>query len=117
MMRAHCVDDGHGAVGHGVELIEAAGLEAAGHEQHVRACSEAVRQAHVEAHPAAALVVPGRLHLPACRPSLSRAVLGVFWLSGSGVFFTHVMRCRRPTLKPTQPRHWQNGFDPISLHA
>lgn len=60
----HSMDNGNGAVGHGVELVEAAGLEARGHEQHVAAGRDAVRQAHVEAHPAPALLVPRRLHLP-----------------------------------------------------
>ncbi len=59
------MDDGHGAVGHGIELVEAAGLEARGHEQHVAAGRDAVRQANVEPHPPAALLVPARLHLPA----------------------------------------------------
>ena len=57
--------DRHGAVGHGVELVEAAGFKAGGHEQEVAACRNTVRHAHVEAHPPAALVLPRRLHLPA----------------------------------------------------
>ena len=60
----HSVDNGNGAVGHGVELVETAGLEARGHEQHVAAGGDAVRQPHVEAHPAPALLVPRRFHLP-----------------------------------------------------
>lgn len=62
------MDDGDGAVGHGIELIEAAGLKARGHEEHVAAGRHAVRHAHIEAHPAAALLVPARLHLSAHTP-------------------------------------------------
>ena len=84
--------DGHGAVGHGVELVEAAGLEAAGHEQQVGAGGDAVRQAHIEADPAAALLVPPGLHLPAGirarMPQCFRA----------GLFATHAPGCRSEAL-------------------
>ena len=73
------MDNGHSPVGHGVQLIQAAGLEAAGHEQHVRARGDAMRQGHIEAHPAAALLVPPGLHLPvvtAERPHAVRAADG-----------------------------------------
>ena len=57
--------DGDGAICHRIKLVQAAGLKAAGHEQHVRAGRDAVRNRHVEADPAAALRVPRALHLPA----------------------------------------------------
>ena len=56
--------DGDGAVGHGVELVEAAGLEAGGHEEDVAAGRYAVRHLHAETHPPPALVMPLRLHRP-----------------------------------------------------
>ena len=78
----------HGAVGHGVELVEAAGLEAAGHEQQVGAGGDAVRQAHVEADPAAALLVPPGLHLPAAAcahmPQCSLAEISVTGMPSCG---------------------------------
>jgi len=59
------VNHGHGPVGHRVELVEAAWLEAAGHEEQVDARRNAVRHRDAEAHPPAALLVPVALHLPA----------------------------------------------------
>ncbi len=59
---------GYGAVGHGVQLVQPAWLEAAGHEQDVAAGGDAVGDADVEPHPRPALVPPPRLHLPAPPP-------------------------------------------------
>ena len=57
--------NGHGAVGHGVELVEAAGLEARGHEEDVCPRGQPVRHAAGEPHPPPALLEALRLHLPA----------------------------------------------------
>ena len=51
--------------GRAPHLVQAAGLEAGGHEQDVGAGGDAVGHGRGEAHPAAALVPPPRLHLPA----------------------------------------------------
>ena len=92
-MRAHGVDDGDGAVGHGVQLVQAAGLEARGHEQDVAAGRDAVGHGHAEPHPPPALLVPRRLHAPASSPPIQSAPLlapeslcasscpSFFWLS------------------------------------
>ena len=54
----------HGPVRHGIELVQAAGLKAGGHQQQVGGCNETVRHRHAEAHPAAALLRSPRLHPP-----------------------------------------------------
>ena len=59
------MDNGDCAIGHGVELVEAAGLKAGGHEQHVHPGCDAVCHGHVESHPPPALLMPARLHLSA----------------------------------------------------
>ena len=59
------MDDRDGAVGHGIQLVQATRLKAGGHEQDVTAGSDAVGHAHTEAHPPPALVLPVLLHLPA----------------------------------------------------
>jgi hypothetical protein len=74
--------NGHSPVGHGVQLIQAAGLKAAGHEQHVCARSDAVRQGHIEAHPATALLVPAGLHLPKCTTKQPHACASCRWQPG-----------------------------------
>jgi len=61
----HRMHDRHGAVRHRVQLVQPARLKAAGHEQQVAAGGDAVRHGHVEADPAAALIPPLALHLPA----------------------------------------------------
>ena len=61
--------NGYCAICHSIELVEATGLKAAGHEQHVCSSCDAVRQAHIEAHPASALLMPASLHLSACMHS------------------------------------------------
>mmetsp|Transcript_26193 Transcript_26193/g.56823 ORF Transcript_26193/g.56823 Transcript_26193/m.56823 type:complete len:262 (-) Transcript_26193:1093-1878(-) len=53
---AHRVHHRHRPVPHGVELVEAAGLEAAGHEEDVAARVDAVGHFHREPHPPPALV-------------------------------------------------------------
>ena len=117
------MDDGHGAVGHGVELVEAAGLKAAGHEQHVRAGGDAVRQAHVEAHPAPALLVPARLHLPACMPGFSGASstsyysmrLGAFYSAQHGCTSGDTMR-RAQAFTPSWKEQCQKATAPCPYH-
>lgn len=39
---SHSVHDGHGAISHRVELVEATRLKARRHEQHVAGCRDAV---------------------------------------------------------------------------
>lgn len=46
---AHGMHNGHSTIGHGIQLVEAAGLEAGGHEQHVGACSMGAAGAAPEA--------------------------------------------------------------------
>ena len=65
LLAAYRVDNRDGAVGHGIQLVQATGLKAGGHEQQVTACRDAVGHAHTEAHPPPALVLPVLLHLPA----------------------------------------------------
>ena len=55
------------AVAHGVQLVEAARLEARRHQQHVGRRRDAVRQRDVEADPPARLVGVGRLQPPQAR--------------------------------------------------
>ena len=55
------------AICHGVELVQATGLESGRHEQDVTACGDAVGHAHAEAHPTPALILPMLLHLSAGR--------------------------------------------------
>mmetsp|Transcript_28650 Transcript_28650/g.51204 ORF Transcript_28650/g.51204 Transcript_28650/m.51204 type:complete len:572 (-) Transcript_28650:957-2672(-) len=58
---AHRVHQRHGAVRHGVQLVEAARLKARRHQQNVDAGGDAVRHRHVEPHPRLAIGV-ARLH-------------------------------------------------------
>mmetsp|Transcript_26194 Transcript_26194/g.56828 ORF Transcript_26194/g.56828 Transcript_26194/m.56828 type:complete len:265 (-) Transcript_26194:1081-1875(-) len=64
---AHRVHHRHRPVPHGVELVEAAGLEAAGHEEDVAGGVDAVGHLHREPHPRAALVLVVVLHVPHAR--------------------------------------------------
>ena len=57
---------GHGdrPVAHGVELVEAAGLEARGHEEDVGASCDSMAHGHIEPHPAARRVGVAALQPP-----------------------------------------------------
>lgn len=59
------MDNRHSAISHGIELIQATGFKAGGHEQDVAARGYAVRHAGAEPYPTPALIVPRRLHAPA----------------------------------------------------
>ena len=86
----------HGAVLHGVQLIESAGLEATGHEQDVSASCQAVGHADAEAHPASALLVPLALHLSAQHVCWSQNALTSthgFWTVQTLIFSLVVPPC------------------------
>ncbi|BAH91878.1 Os02g0744800, partial [Oryza sativa Japonica Group] len=61
---AHGVHHGHGAVRHGVQLVQPARLEPRRHQEDVGARRDPVRQLHREPHPPAHLVVVLRLEPP-----------------------------------------------------
>lgn len=65
------------AISHGIQLVEATGLKAGGHEEDVTACSDAMGHAHTEAHPTPTLVLPMLFHFPAS-PARNR----YHWLAG-----------------------------------
>ena len=56
--------NGSGAIRHGIQLVEPAGLKAGGHEQQVRSSRDLVAHGDVEAHPASCPVRIGVLHPP-----------------------------------------------------
>jgi hypothetical protein len=56
-VQPHLVNHGHGAVVHGVELVQPTRLEPARHEEHVGGGGEAVRRLVAEPDPRADLVV------------------------------------------------------------
>lgn len=60
---AHCVNHRHGAIVHGIELIESAGLEARGHEQDISGCRETMSHLIAEPDPRANLIVVALLHV------------------------------------------------------
>lgn len=59
-----CVRNRDGTIMHGIQLVQSTGLEAAGHQQDVCSCCEAVGEGHVEAHPASGVVGELLLHPP-----------------------------------------------------
>ena len=52
------------AIGHGIQLVEPAGLEAGGHEQKIRSRCDLVAHGDIEAHPAPRPVRVGVFHPP-----------------------------------------------------
>ena len=65
LLVAYRMNNRDSAVSHGIQLVQATGLEARGHEQDVTASSDAVGHAHAEPHPPPALVLPVLLHFSA----------------------------------------------------
>ena len=62
---AYRMNNRDSAVSHGIQLVQATGLKARGHEQDVTSSSDAVGHAHAEPHPPPALVLPVLLHFSA----------------------------------------------------
>jgi len=65
LLAAYRMNNRNSAISHGIQLVQATGLEARGHEQDVTAGSDAVGHAHAEPHPPSALVLPVLLHFSA----------------------------------------------------
>ena len=92
------VCNGRCAIGHSIQLVEAAGLKTGWHEQEIGSCCDLVAHGHVEAHPAPCLVGVCVFHPP-----------------HAGLRGHTFVRLRSQQKRPCAPEHhWENAMHKIS---